>query len=118
MGITSQYPEAREYLLSRLMPSGPYNATGFLAALDYTVNQAVAAYAYQDIGDYFIGGIDDLISGILRKTSNLNGTLGYNGVPQMPLFVYKAIADEISFVNETDTLVAKYCNSESILRWI
>lgn len=113
LGATSQYPEGREYLLSRLRTSGPYNATGFLAALNYTLGQAHAAYAYQDIGDYFIGGIDDLVSVVPRTISNRNGILGYHGVPQMPLFVYKAIVDEISVVEDTDSLVAEYCKSES-----
>ena len=35
--------------------------------------------------------------------------MGYHGVPQLPLFVYKAIADEVSPVEETDAIVKKYC---------
>lgn len=40
--------------------------------------------------------------------------MGYHGVPQMPIFAYKAIEDEISVVGDTDALVDKYCNSKAI----
>lgn len=39
--------------------------------------------------------------------------MGYHGVPQMPIFAYKAIEDEISVVEDTDALVDKYCNSKA-----
>lgn len=110
--MTSQYPEVKDFVLSRLKASGPYNATGFLAAANFTVNQASAAYAYRDIGDYFVGGINDLSSPLPAKMISLDGIMGYHGVPQMPLFVYKAIADEVSVINDTDALVEKYCNGK------
>ncbi|ROV98076.1 hypothetical protein VMCG_07013 [Cytospora schulzeri] len=112
LGIASQFPEERAYLLSRLKTSGPYNATGFLAALNYTATQASVVYAYQDIGDYFVGGLDDFFSLISAKVISLDGIMGYHGVPQMPLYVYKAIGDEISAINDTDALVKEYCNRE------
>lgn len=148
LGLSSQYPEEREFLLSRLKTEGPYNATGFLAALnrtyyslrapllhwsrDYlvrlssqisianlwvtnavTLNQAAIAYAYQDIGEYFTGGIADITSPIVLNIINRDGIMGYHGVPQMPIFAYKAIEDEISVVGDTDALVDKYCNSKA-----
>ncbi|KAL1870183.1 hypothetical protein Daus18300_005247 [Diaporthe australafricana] len=36
--------------------------------------------------------------------------MGYHGVPQMPIFAYKAIGDEVSVIADTDALVDKYCN--------
>jgi hypothetical protein len=35
--------------------------------------------------------------------------MGYHGIPQMPIFAYKAIADEESPIADTDKLVAGYC---------
>lgn len=110
--MSSQYPVEREFLVSRLKTEGPLNATGFLAALNYTLNQAIAAYALQDISEYFIGGIDDLLGPIPTKIINRDGLMGYHGVPQMPLLVYKAIGDEVSVVQDSDALVAKYCQGE------
>lgn len=65
------------------------------------------------MGGYFIGGIADITTspGILRII-NRDGIMGYHGVPQMPIFAYKAIEDEISVVAETDALVDKYCNGK------
>lgn len=66
------------------------------------------------MGEYFIGGIADITSPIVLQIINRDGIMGYHGVPQMPIFAYKAIEDEISVVEDTDALVDKYCNSKAI----
>ncbi len=109
VGITAQYPDAREFLVSRLRTEGPYNATGFLAALHMTVAEEFVVYAGQDINDYFIDGRDTLRAPALARVLGNNGQQGFHGIPQMPLFVYKAIADEFSTVRDTDALVDRYC---------
>lgn len=113
LGLISQYPDEGELLLSRLKTEGPYNATGFLAVLNYTLDEAIVAYAFQNIGDYFVGGLADLLGPVPTKLSQLDGVMGYHGVPQVPLYVYKAIADEVSAVNDTDALVERFCGSKS-----
>lgn len=115
LGLSSQYPEEQEFLVSRLKTDGPYNATGFLAAQNYTLDEAIVAYAFQNIGDYFIGGLADLLGQVSTKLAQSDGIMGYHGVPQAPLYVYKAIADEVSVVNDTDALVESFCNSKSTL---
>lgn len=65
------------------------------------------------MGEYFIGGIADITSPIVLQIINRDGIMGYHGVPQMPIFAYKAIEDEISVVEDTDALVDKYCNSKA-----
>jgi hypothetical protein len=109
LGITSQYPQAAEYLTSRLRLTGLYNRTGFLAAENMTTNVAFATFAYQDMYQYFIDGKTDLDAPILQRVLNRDGVMGFHGVPQMPMFVYKAIADEASLVGDTDALVDRYC---------
>lgn len=39
----------------------------------------------------------------------LSGQLGLHGFPTAPLFVYKAVGDEVSPVADTDELIAEYC---------
>lgn len=78
-----------------------------------TLNRAAIAYAYQDIGEYFTGGIADITSPIVLSIINRDGIMGYHGIPQLPIFAYKAIEDEISVVEDTDALVDKYCNSKA-----
>lgn len=38
-----------------------------------------------------------------------DGAMGLYGVPQMPVYAYKAINDQISVIADTDALVAKFC---------
>ncbi len=110
VGMTRQYPEAYAYLVSSLKISGPYNATGFLAVRNMTYTQAAVSFMNQSIiSNYFTNGTSFLQSPIIRKVFNNNAYMGYHGVPQMPMFVYKAVHDEYSLVEETDALVDKYC---------
>lgn len=109
LGMTSQYPVASEFLIGKLKPSGPYNSTKFLSARNMSSAQDFVTFANQNIFDYFEGGIAVFESPIIQKVFDSNGYMGYHGVPQMPLLVYKAIQDELSPVSDTDALVAKYC---------
>lgn len=109
LALTTQDQDARKYLVSRLKTTGPYNATGFLADLKYSVVNTFATYANQDIFAYFLGGRADLEAPILQDIANKNFYQGYHGVPQMPTFVYKAIQDEFSAVQTTDALVERWC---------
>lgn len=109
LGITSQDAAAREYLVSRLKSNGTYNATGFLASLEFDINTSFAVFAGQDIGEYFVGGLQDLRAPVLERIAMSNMWQGYHGVPQMPVFAYKAIQDEFSPVSDSDELVERWC---------
>ncbi|KAI7181446.1 hypothetical protein D0869_02473 [Hortaea werneckii] len=110
LGATAPYPAAREYLMSQLRSNGTHNETAFEAAESLTSTQAVGLFASQDIWTYFKDGKDVLQAPILRSILNSNGYMGYHGIPQMPLFVYKAIADELTPIADTDKLVQSYCD--------
>ena len=56
---------------------------------------------------------DTVIEGLLLRYDAVidqEGQMGFHGVPQMPLLIYKAIADEITPINDTDLLVESYCS--------
>lgn len=108
VGITSQHTEARQYILSRLKDSSPYNVTGFLNATTMSGVQALINYIYQDAYSYFLRVESDLDSKILMDMYNADAVLGFHGTPNMPMFIYKAIADEMSAVNETDALADNF----------
>ena len=110
LGITSQYPEAYKYLLSQLKPSGPYNKTAFLAAKDMSIEEAFITFADQDIFRYFKNREAFFNAPVIQNMLDREAYMGYHGVPQMPLFIYKAIADEITNIDTTDVLVQRYCN--------
>jgi hypothetical protein len=109
LGLASQYPAAYDFLISQLKTSGPFNKTGFLAARNMTLNEAISTYANQDIFAYFTSGVATFQAPIVQQVVNKDGLMGYHGVPQMPLLAYKAIADEVSHIADTDALVNKYC---------
>ncbi|KAH8164472.1 hypothetical protein CIB48_g3783 [Xylaria polymorpha] len=110
LGVTAQYPAAREFLISQLKTSGPYNATGFLRALEFTAPQSIAYFGFQNISDFFVNGLDGIYAAPeLARVFGDNEYEGYHGIPQMPLFVYKAIHDDSNGIATSDDLVSHYC---------
>lgn len=117
LGLASQYPELLQFLKDNLKTDGPMNATGFFMAYNQTLIQEIGAFAGQNIYDYFNMGEALLLEPIPQMVINSDGIMGYHGVPKMPLFAYKAIADEVSPVNDTDTLVERYCKVGATIRY-
>lgn len=110
LGLASQYPDFNELLIKGLKPSGPNNRTGFLAATQLSLNEASERYENQNIFDYFIEGTEFFNIPQVKKVLSVDGIMGYHGVPQMPLFVYKAIGDGVSRIEDTDEMVNRYCS--------
>jgi hypothetical protein len=111
VGVTMQWPEVRSFMLSRLKQAGPYNATGFLAVEKMSGVQALMAYSKHDVYGYFEGGERDVWDPVMQKVVDADAVMGVHGAPprEVPVFVYKAVADEMSAVEETDELVRAYC---------
>ncbi|KYK56469.1 hypothetical protein DCS_03469 [Drechmeria coniospora] len=109
VGLASQWPALRRYVDDNLKTEGRYNKTGFLATENYTVIENAAEFAGQNMADYFVNGLDIIRAPVAQRALRSDGQMGYHGVPQMPLYVYKAVEDEVSPINETDALVARYC---------
>jgi hypothetical protein len=117
LGLSSQFPDVQAFLLSKLKTTGPYNATTFLSARHLTLQQIDAVFGNQTITDYFVDGIADLLAPSVLQAFNRDGMMGYHGTPQMPLFVYKAIEDELSPIADTDALVARYCGVGATIQY-
>lgn len=117
LGLISQFPQQQQYFLSQLKTTGPRNEMGFLAARNFTVKEAAAAYAGQNIGDYFKNGDTIFKELISFNIVNRDGIMGYHGVPRIPLFLYKSVKDEISKISDTDALVEKYCQVGANIRY-
>lgn len=109
LGLASQFPDLMAYLTDNLFPSGMYNATTFLRARNETLVGTIGAFFNQDITKYFKNGLASILSPQAQYVINRDGVMGYHGIPQMPIFAYKAIKDEVSNITDTDTLVARYC---------
>ncbi|KAI1389069.1 lipase 1 [Hypoxylon trugodes] len=109
LGVMNEYPEIDAHLRSRLKSEGPHNATAFLKGRDMDSLLAFHAFGGHDIYDYFVGGQADLEScQALRKIEKIEWLLGYHGAPGIPLFVYKAIGDEMTPIADTDAHIEHY----------
>ncbi|KNG91071.1 lipase 1 precursor [Aspergillus nomiae NRRL 13137] len=109
LGLASQYPATYEYLVSQLKPEGKHNRTTFLLSQNMTLAQAEASFAGQDVYEYFVNGSDTFKAPVVQYALNRDGYMGYHGVPQTPIYAYKATHDEVSPVGDTDALLERYC---------
>lgn len=109
VGVTAQYPEGRDFLIRSTHAGGPYNTTGLLAALHMGLSDEIVTFAGHDINDYFVQGAGFLHTPEMSRILGNDAVQGFHGIPQMPVFVYKAIADEMSDVEDTDALVERFC---------
>lgn len=109
LGLTAQYPEVRELVIDQLSDDGPYNKTTFLESLDLTLVEIFAIFANQTIWNYFRDGRDVVYNPLLSRLLHTEATLGSHGFPQVPLFIYKAIHDQVTSIEGTDDIVRRYC---------
>lgn len=113
LGLAHQYPELDTIIQQHVLPQ--YHDEFYKAA-----TQCLGAnsndYANKDI----IGMFDDRNLAFTNPTAvriiRENG-LGQR-VPKIPMFVYKSIADEISPVSETDSLVQFYCKGGTTIQYL
>ncbi|KAK1826633.1 lipase 2 [Podospora conica] len=111
-GVTMQHPKARGWLEGRLKTEGEYNATGFKVIESLSGAEALWAYSGQDVYDYFENGAEDVWHPIIQEVIDADAVMGVHGIPprDVPVFVYKAVEDEMSLVEETDDMVKRYCD--------
>ncbi|KAJ6086076.1 secretory lipase-domain-containing protein [Penicillium sp. IBT 16267x] len=109
LGLASQYPATYDYLVSQLNKEGKYNSTTFLMAKGMNLSQSEVYFAEQDVFQYFVNGQDTFNAPVVQHAMNRDGYMGYHGVPQTPIYAYKAINDEVSPIADTDALVERYC---------
>lgn len=110
LGVTAQFPKARNYLIDNLKTEGPFNATAFLAGLGYNLLEYVTAYQGQDIYKYFVDGVDILRAPELVRVFGNNAVPTYHGIPRMPLFAYHAISDKLTPIGPADLHIKRYCD--------
>ena len=103
LGIASQYSEVARLLENEIRPE--YKAV-FGDAANQCVTANILQFAFQDV----VGMFKDptvLYRDQAKRILDENA-LG-QAIPQVPMYVYKSVRDEVSPVEETDALVRKYC---------
>jgi hypothetical protein len=81
-----------------------------MSVLDQNVFDALVHFAGLDIYAFFIDGAADIEAPILQNLLEAQSRIGYGDIPPMPMFIYKAIADEITPIGPTDETVQRWCD--------
>lgn len=109
LGLSAEFPEVRTFVLDQLHYSGSFNESTFLSPLNLSIEQVFGEFANQTVYNYFRDGRDIVYNPVLSKVLNSESVLGSHGVPQAPLFIYKAVHDEVTSIEGMDELVGRYC---------
>jgi hypothetical protein len=111
LGMTSQDVAARDVLVESLKTTGSFDATSFLAARNMSCAETALTFANQLVlSSYFTtDGTSILTNPIVKSIIDDNWYMSYHGIPQMRMYIYKAIHDEYSPITLTDALVNQYC---------
>ncbi|KAH8812905.1 secretory lipase-domain-containing protein [Xylogone sp. PMI_703] len=109
LGEASQYPDLHDYLVAHLKPTGPFNKTYFMNTIHQNYLQGLASFAFQDILQYFDNGEAFFQSKPFLNMYYRDGLMGYHGVPQIPIFSYKAIGDEVAPAPASDIVMERFC---------
>lgn len=107
LGMSKEFPELAAEVDKHIQPKYKDH---IYKALTQCLGANSKLYANEDI----IGMFDDpniLENPILKNTVAAND-LGHHGTPNIPMYIYKAVKDEISPVADTDALVQQYCSSD------
>ncbi|EED15169.1 lipase 1 precursor, putative [Talaromyces stipitatus ATCC 10500] len=109
-GYANAFPIVESYLLSRLTDEVK-SSGNFTAGRNMNILEIFAVYADVDVFSYFVGGEDDIFSSpLLQYFWNTQGVMGVHGLPDMPMYIYKAVEDQLAPVEYTDSLVNRYCD--------
>lgn len=73
------------------------------------ITQTNDIFAFQDISQYFVDGFAWIDNRLMQAVFDRDGQMGYHGVLQVPIYAYKATANLISPVTDTDALLARFC---------
>lgn len=109
VGLSHEYPEVEELLDEQLLPE---KRDYFLRARDQCFGANGKDFEGHDIFSY-VKDKDIFEDPKMQEIMSVN-SMG-NNIPTVPLFLYKADKDEISGVDDTNELVAKYCDAGTIV---
>ena len=87
MGLSSGYPYLQDLLMQQLIPS---SAATFTNAQTMCLDNLLLSYAFQDMFGYFENHGAALSLPEVQNVLNETGVMGQHGVPQMPIYAYKA----------------------------
>ncbi|KAI9649813.1 hypothetical protein NHQ30_002395 [Ciborinia camelliae] len=115
IGLTNGYPKLKEYVDQNLIQS---KASEFYKASTQCLFNVVKTYRDQDMFSYFKDGKASVQSDVAQEVLGATGQMGIYGTPNMPMFVYKAVNDQVSVIADTDALVNKFCSQGANIEYV
>ena len=103
LGLAGQYPDLESLILSQLKPE---TAPAFLKVRSQCLSEDTQQFAGQDLFAYFK---DPAIFQTSVPQAVLEENRQGKVAPKIPIYIYKAIFDEISPSNDTNLLVSEWC---------
>ncbi|KAI5268793.1 secretory lipase-like protein 1 precursor [Aureobasidium subglaciale] len=113
-GLANGYPQLQAYLDQHLINS---TAAAFKKPLTQCLGDDTNQFIFKNIYNFFDNGKDFIDAAVVQNVLNETGIMGRHGTPQMPLFIYKAVADEVSPVADTDALVKQLCSQGARIQY-
>ncbi|KAH0278566.1 secretory lipase, partial [Aureobasidium melanogenum] len=110
-GLSRAYPDLNTTISSNLVSS---KAAEFSTIGGSSLAQAGSLGAFKNLFSYFTTGRALLYNSVVQSVLNKSGVMGVHGIPQAPLFIYKAAGDEISPVADTTKLVNQFCATNDV----
>lgn len=118
VGLTRQWPAIRAFLVAQLRPTGPRNATAFLSVQNLTLTGPQPDFAGQNMSEYFVAGVDAFFADPrVRWLVDRDARLGFHGTPQMPMYAYHGVEDEVIPVETTDAWVQTLCEAGAQIQY-
>lgn len=106
LGLSRAYANLSSYVNQQLIPS---KAAAFYSIASTCGSSSNTSGDNQDFFSYFTSGAEFIHSDVWKTVASGAGQMGVHGVPKIPMYIFKAIGDEVSPVDDTDQLVQKYC---------
>lgn len=112
-GLSKAYPNLTTWLNDNLIPS---KKDQFYSIAGGCLSQASSAGANQDLYSFFTRGKAASYDPVVVSVLQIATVMGQH-IPTIPLFIYKAVGDEISPVADTDEVVATYCSAGATVEY-
>jgi len=88
----------------------PENRTEFMSPLHLCASDVLENFSGKDIYSYFRSGEGFLNNPIVKNIVEKAGIMGKHGVPQIPMYFYQAVEDEVMPISGNDALIDSYCS--------
>ncbi|EFX03523.1 secretory lipase [Grosmannia clavigera kw1407] len=111
MGLANQYPLVKAIVEQHVLPQ-------YLDAFANTTKQCLE----EDLSDFSDKNVSSMLDSpdLFTNTAMMNvfsaNALGSN-IPQIPLYIYKAVQDELSPIADTDKMYGQYCAGGAIVKY-